>query len=89
MKNGENERNREKEEERERERGRERKRGRKRLEENQREKWTFRQTFLPMKEKKITSENIFTENSTEKLQKNGEAFQFEDVFTITIGQKNK
>jgi len=35
----------------ERERGRERKRGRKRLEENQREKWTFRQTFLPMKEK--------------------------------------
>jgi len=55
----------------ERERGRERKRGRKRLEENQREKWTFRQTFLPMKEKKITSENIFTENSTEKLQKNG------------------
>ena len=73
----------------ERERGRERKRGRKRLEENQREKWTFRQTFLHMKEKKITSENIFTENSTEKLQKNGEAFQFEDVFTITIGQKNK
>ena len=73
----------------ERERGRERKRGRKRLEENQREKWTFRQTFLPMKEKKITSENIFTENSTEKLQKNGQAFQFEDVFTITIGQKNK
>ena len=73
----------------ERERGRERKRGRKRLEENQREKWTFHQTFLPMKEKKITSENIFTENSTEKLQKNGEAFQFEDVFTITIGQKNK
>ena len=73
----------------ERERGRERKRGRKRVEENQREKWTFRQTFLPMKEKKITSENIFTENSTEKLQKNGEAFQFEDVFTITIGQKNK
>jgi hypothetical protein len=41
------------------------------LEENQREKWTFCQTFLPMKEKKITSENIFTENSTEKLQKNG------------------
>jgi hypothetical protein len=30
------------------------------LEENQREKWTFRQTFLPVKEKKITSENIFT-----------------------------
>ena len=42
-----------------------------------------------MEEKKITSENIFTEDSTEKLQKNGEAFQFEDVFTITIGQKNK
>jgi hypothetical protein len=37
------------------------------------------------KEKKITSENIFKKN----FKKNGEAFQFEDIFTTMIGQNKK